>query len=113
MLNDNKVFQALENIMFSRAVLQIREKEAEKITIMNDTGNKQKILRLLEITAGAFGLFVAFGWSFFDNACSLQRKKTTEEKEMVSTVSYKEKIIQETNTKRNMKKENCGVLSSR
>ena len=47
MLNDNKVFQALENIMFSRAVLQIREKEAEKITIMNDTGNKQKILRFI------------------------------------------------------------------
>ena len=33
---------------------------------MNDTGNKQKILRLLEIVAGAFGLFVALGWSFFD-----------------------------------------------
>lgn len=66
MLNYNKEFQALENIMFSRAVLQIRKKEAEKITIMNDTGNKQKILRLLEIVAGAFGLFVALGWSFFD-----------------------------------------------
>mgnify|MGYP000009005754 FL=1 len=80
MLNDNKVFQALENIMFSRAVLQIREKEAEKITIMNDTGNKQKILRLLEITAGAFGLFVAFGWSFFDMLVRCKGKKRQKKK---------------------------------
>ena len=80
MLNDNKVFQALENIMFSRAVLQIREKEAEKITIMNDTGNKQKILRLLEITAGAFSLFVAFGWSFFDMLVRCKGKKRQKKK---------------------------------
>lgn len=66
--------------MFSRAVLQIREKEAEKITIMNDTGNKQKILRLLEITAGAFSLFVAFGWSFFDMLVRCKGKKRQKKK---------------------------------
>ena len=47
---------------------------------MNDTGNKQKILRLLEITAGAFGLFVAFGWSFFDMLVRCKGKKRQKKK---------------------------------
>ena len=47
---------------------------------MNDTGNKQKILRLLEIAAGAFGLFVAFGWSFFDMLVRCKGKKRQKKK---------------------------------
>ncbi len=76
---------------------------------MNDTGNKQKILRLLEITAGAFGLFVAFGWSFFDMLVRCKGKKRQKKRKWFQ-LSH---IIQETNMKKNMKKENCGVLNSR
>ena len=47
---------------------------------MNDTGNKQKILRLLEIVAGAFGLFVALGWSFFDMLVRCKGKKRQKKK---------------------------------
>ncbi len=59
---------------------------------MSDMGKKQKGIKILEAAVGAFGIFMAFGWSFLICSFAVRRKKATEKKKkLVSVVAYKEK----------------------
>ena len=42
---------------------------------MSDMGKKQKGIKILEAAVGAFGIFMAFGWSFFDMLVCCKKEK--------------------------------------